>query len=177
MSKSSEFPQANNNFTLREMQDMAFEAIPVRAERYARQPHATAVYVQDALFAHTIAQQQDEDDLRIRDDLMDSSEDDMILFPDEFRDLRLRAAYHGAGLATELATAIPRKLHHRLSDNLSNYPTDMDYEQLYFPWTYRIQRVALRSILLHDFSIAAQDYADGDLNRLCAEFADEEFIE
>jgi len=43
----------------------------------------------------------------------------------------------------------------------------MDYEQLYFPWTYRIQRVALQNILLHDFSIAAQDYADGNLNGLC----------
>jgi hypothetical protein len=151
---------------MRAMQDTAFERIQENAEQYVAQDHATAVYVQEALLAARISQKYEDEALLEREVLMQDHPGDIILFPDEFRDLRIRAAYHGAGVALEPLNDLPRPIRHRLSDNLSNYPPEIEYEQHLLPWTYRFKPGSLKSILLHDFKIAAQDSADGDLHRI-----------
>lgn len=154
---------------MRAMQGTAFGRIQENAEQYVSQDHATAVYVQEALFAASISQQYEDEALLEREALMREHPGDIILFPDEFRELRIRAAYHGAGVALEPLSDVPRPIRHRLSDNLSNYPPEIEYEQHLVPWTYRFKPGSLKSILLHDFKIAAQDSADGDLLRISYE--------
>jgi hypothetical protein len=161
------------SLTISEMQNRAFEVFPLLAEQYVDHDHSTAVYVQEALFALTSSQKADEENLRDRQVLMKASEGTIVLFPGELTDLRLRAAYHGAGLATEQDHDIPRAIKHRLSDNLNNYSSTMEYEQQYLPWSYKFKVGALKSILLHDYKIAASDCADGDLHRISNEQDDE----
>lgn len=162
---------------LSELQEIAFRRIAADAERYVADDHATAVFVQEALFTWRNAREHDPIDIAQRSVMTQVSPEDIILFPHEFDDLRLRAAYHGAGLATEPDHSIPRRIRYFLSDNLENYRPEIDYKQEVLPWTYRFKPDALRRVLLHDFSIAASDYADGNLSRLSQAPEIEESIE
>jgi hypothetical protein len=156
------------------MQGKAFNRIAQSSERYADDDHAIAIYVQGTLFDWSISQRHETESVAERSKLAAAKPECVLLFPDEFRELRLRAAYHGAGLATEAGESIPRDVHCRLSDNLENYRPEIDYEQLHMPWMYSFRPEALRKVLKHDFGIAASDDADGDLNRLCLETGEDE---
>ncbi len=158
--------------SLIELQDQAFERIKADAKQYASTAHAKAIYVQEALFALNTSQMAEAKELQNRAEWMKEAPGFIILFPDELTDLRIRAAYHGAGLATESPENIPRPIKHHLSDNLENYPPKLNYEQLYFPWAYRFTVNALTNVLQHDFYIAASDSADGKLHELCYEIDD-----
>jgi len=162
---------------LSELQDAAFKRIPTDAERYAASDHAIAVFVQEALFKWRNAGEFNPINYAERSVMAQASLEDIILFPHEFDDLRLRAAYHGAGLATESDHTIPQRIRYFLHDNLDNYSPVMEYKQEVLPWTYRFKPDALRKILLHDFSIAASDYASGHLHRLSLEPVEEESTE
>jgi hypothetical protein len=151
------------------MRERSFERIKIEALRYAESDHALAIYVQDTLFDWSRAQQTTAQDLAKRAELSAADPECVILFPDELHELRLRAAYHGAGLATESRDNIPDAVLFRLFDNLENFSPQMVYEQMVMPWMYRIDKGSLRAIISHDYSIAARDDADGDLHRLCTE--------
>ena len=159
--------------TLRDMQSTAYDRITADAERYASTEHATAVYVQEPLFSvlHT---EFDDKALQERASLAADNPGEFILFPEEFSILRIRAAYHGAGLATEQRQNIPSAIRHRLSDNLDNYPPEYDFDLLTLPWTYKFKPSVLRYVLQHDYYIAACDSADGDLARLGKEQSEDE---
>ena len=147
-------------------QDQAFDRIEADAKAYVDQESAMSIYVQESLFDVTVAQEHETLEIHWRDDQIKANPGSVILFPDELTELRLRAAYHGAGIATEPSERIPNSIAYRLFDNLTNYPPDIPYEKLYLPYTYIFEVSALKSVLMHDFRIAAEDAADGDLHRL-----------
>lgn len=150
---------------LEEIQDLAFKRIPAEAERYVSGSHATAVFVQEALFDYKYDRYRNID-LSDREALMREYPGDVILLPHELDDLRYRAAYHGAGMATEPDDVSPRVVHDHLSNNLENYMPNMEYDRIVLPWCYRFKPGALAAVLRHDFFIAASDVADGHLHRL-----------
>ena len=162
---------------LSELQDAAFERIPTDAERYASDDHAVTIFVQEALFSLRVAHEQEAESIARRAEMTAETPEDIILFPHELTELRLRAAYHGAGLATEPDHTIPDRIHYHLSDNLENYRPKIEYEQVLSPWAYRFKPDMLRTVLLHDYSIAASDYADGYLKRISLETDPEEYTE
>lgn len=152
-------------YSLEEVRDSAFERISADAERYSNGSHATAVFVQEALFDYKHDRYRNMD-LSRREALMREYPGDVILLPHELDDLRYRAAYHGAGMATEPDDISPRAVHDHLSNNLENYMPSMEYDRIISPWGYRFKPGALAVVLRHDFFIAASDVADGHLHRL-----------
>lgn len=155
-----------------ELQNEALDKISPAADAYAKTKHATAVYVQGVLFALNIAQRAELKGYQTREKLQAEVGDDIILFPDEYYELRYRAAYHGASLAPE-SPDTPDAIHSRITNNLYNYGFEPDYTQLYTPWAYRFTPEALRRVLRNDYFWTASDFADGSLHRLCLE-GDEE---
>lgn len=169
--------QASRQEALFAMRDVAWERIDQDADTYATAPHALAIYIQGTLFDMSIRQQHESQDQVERCKLAHANPGTVFLFPDEFAELRYRAAYHGAGLATEADANIPLAVMHQLSNNLENYRLHFEYEQTYMPWTYGFKPMALRKVLAHDFRIAAEDAADGSLYQLCqdTESTEEEY--
>ena len=152
---------------LLEMRYQAFDRIEANAADYSQEARATAVFVQESLFVHGLVNRLYSKDLLARDKLATSDPEYIFLLPDEYEDLRYRAALNGAGLNTTAEADVPIALEQQLYSNLENYSPDVNYGDDIFPRIYRILRPELERVLRHDYRIAAEDSVRGDLAKLC----------
>src|SRR5689334_13212071 len=113
---------------LARLQDLAYERINERAAAYVASSAATELYVQDTLFDWSIRQRHETDFRAERDKMRAEYPDSILLFPDEFTELRLKAVYFAVCLAHVQREDIPRDVRNRLSDNLENYPPRFDHD-------------------------------------------------